>query len=119
MYEAYQALKLERRGRILVITLDNPPMNASTPGLHRELSRIFYDINDDADTAVVVLTGAGERAFSAGGDINLMARRQETGDQEGWNRIVLEARHIVNGLLRLEKPLIGRINGHAMGLGAT
>lgn len=119
MYESYKELKIERRDRILVVTLDNPPMNTSTPVMHTELSRIFYDINHDPETAVVVLTGAGERAFSAGGDVNGMLDRIERADHTGWNRTMLEARHIVNGMLRLEKPLIGRINGHAMGLGAT
>jgi enoyl-CoA hydratase len=119
MYDTYSALKIERRGRILVVTLDNPPMNAVTPQMHNELSRIFSDINHDPDCGVVVLTGAGDKAFSAGGDINNMIRRLETADHASWTRSVTEARHIVNGLLRLERPLICRINGHAMGLGAT
>jgi enoyl-CoA hydratase len=119
MYESYKALKIERRGKILVVTLDNPPMNASTPEMHEELSRIFADINHDDETNVVVVTGSGEKAFSAGGDINAMLKRVTSLDHEGWNRTMFEAKHIVNGLLRLEKPLIGRINGHAMGLGAT
>jgi enoyl-CoA hydratase len=119
MYESYQALKIERRGRVLWITLDNPPMNAIPPQMHNELSRIFTDINNDPETAVVVLTGAGEKAFSAGGDINRMIKRIETADHKGWNQSVHEAKNIIYGMLRLEKPLIGRINGHAMGLGAT
>jgi len=119
MYERYQALKIERRGRVLWITLDNPPMNAIPPDMHNELSRIFTDINNDPETAVVVLTGAGEKAFSAGGDINRMITRIETADHAGWNQSVHEAKNIIYGMLRLEKPLIGRINGHAMGLGAT
>jgi enoyl-CoA hydratase len=119
MYESYEALKIERRGRVLWITLDNPPMNAIPPQMHNELSRIFTDINNDPETAVVVLTGAGEKAFSAGGDINRMIKRIETADHKGWNQSVHEAKNIIYGMLRLEKPLIGRINGHAMGLGAT
>jgi enoyl-CoA hydratase len=119
MYESYEALKIERRGRVLWITLDNPPLNAMTPGMHNELSRVFADINHDPDAAVVVLTGAGEKAFTAGGDINRMIKRIETADHAGWKQMADEAKAIVYGLLRLEKPLIGRINGHAMGLGAT
>ena len=119
MYEQYSALGIERRGRVLVLTMDNPPTNAMTPQLHNELSRIFIDINRDPDTAVVVLTGSGERAFSAGGDVKGMARRVEEGEHASWIRGNYEAREIVYGLLRLERPLIARINGHAMGLGAT
>ena len=72
MYEAYTHLKLERRGAVLTVTLDNPPTNAASLGIHRELSTIFEDIARDDETRVVVVTGAGSRAFSAGGDIDVM-----------------------------------------------
>ncbi len=119
MYESIKDLKLEKRGKILVVTLDNPPMNSPSPEAHAELAQIFEMINHDRDTNVVVLTGAGEKAFSAGGDIKRMMERYEQNDHATWNQQMHEARHIVESMLRLEKPLIGRINGHAMGLGAT
>ena len=119
MYEGIKNLKLEKRGTILVITMDNPPMNSPSPEDHTELSQIFELINHDRETDVVVLTGAGEKAFSAGGDIKRMMERYENNDHAMWYYQMLEARHIVESMLRLEKPLIGRINGHAMGLGAT
>ncbi|MCB2048273.1 MAG: enoyl-CoA hydratase/isomerase family protein [Novosphingobium sp.] len=119
MYESIKSLKLEKRGRFLVITLDNPPMNSPSPEDHTELAQIFELINHDRETDVVVLTGAGEKAFSAGGDIKRMMERYENNDHAMWYYQMLEARHIVESMLRLEKPLIGRINGHAMGLGAT
>jgi enoyl-CoA hydratase len=118
MYENIRGLKLERRGRVLVITIDNPPMNSVTPLMHTELSFIFGEINRDPDTAVVVLTGAGN-AFSAGGNINTMAARAEQRDTAAMVPGLNEAKEMIYGLLRLQKPLIGRINGHAMGLGAT
>jgi enoyl-CoA hydratase len=119
LYEDYRDLKIEKRDNILVITMDNPPLNAAMRQSHTELSRIFEEINHDSSTNVVVLTGAGQRAFSAGGDIDGMIGRIQAGDHAAWNASMIEARHIVYGLLRLEKPLIGRINGHAIGLGAT
>jgi enoyl-CoA hydratase len=119
MYYDIKDLKVERREGILIITMDNPPLNASTPDGHREFSQIFERINHDDKTRVVVLTGAGERGFSAGGDINRMIDRYESADHSTWNTQMNEARQIVSGMLRLEKPIIGRINGHAMGLGAT
>lgn len=119
MYENYEALKFERRGGILVLTMDNPPMNAMSPELHRDLSRVFFDINHDNECAVVILTGAGDKAFSAGGNVKAMAERIETGAHHQWIRGNYEGRRIINGLLHLEKPLITRINGHAMGLGST
>lgn len=119
MYETYKALRLERRGKVLVITLDNPPLNAMTPAIHGELARVFTDINRDPETAVVVLTGGGERAFSAGGNIKRMAERIATADHADWVRGAFEAKDIIYGMLRLERPLIARINGDAMGLGAS
>jgi enoyl-CoA hydratase len=119
LYEGIRALRLERRGGVLAITLDNPPMNANTRAGHAELARIFEIANHDEATKVIVITGAGTRAFSAGGDIDAMVERIEQRKHGEWNLAAREAAHVVNGLLRLQKPLIARINGHAMGFGAT
>jgi enoyl-CoA hydratase len=119
LYSEYKALQIEKRRAVMVITLHNPPMNASFPAMHLELSHIFSTINRDPDVKVVVLTGAGDRAFSAGGDVKNMLRRLTTADHAAWLRGMREAKDLVYSILRLEKPLITRINGHAMGLGAT
>lgn len=119
MYSKYQALQIERHGPILVLTIDNPPMNAVSRALHAELTAVFADINRDRDTQVVILTGAGERAFSAGGDVKRMQSRIEEAAHDEWLQGVREAKEIVYGMLRLEKPIIARINGHAMGMGAS
>jgi enoyl-CoA hydratase len=119
MYEDYEALKIERRGKILVLTIDNPPMNAMSPALQSDLSRIFVDINRDPAVAVVVLTGSGSKAFSAGGDVKAMAERIEQGAHDKWLQGITAGKRILYGLLNLERPLITRINGHAMGLGST
>lgn len=119
LYAEYKALRLEKRNSVMIITLHNPPMNASFPAMHLELSHIFTTINRDPDTKVVVLTGSGDRAFSAGGDAKNMLRRLMSADHPAWLRGMQEAKDIFNSILRLEKPLITRINGHAMGLGAT
>ena len=87
--------------------------------MHLELSHIFSTINRDPGVKVVVLTGAGDRAFSAGGDVKNMLRRLTTADHAAWLRGMREAKDLVYSILRLEKPLITRINGHALGLGAT
>lgn len=117
MYEAYRSLKIERRGAVLVVTLDNPPTNAADLGTHRELSTIFEDIARDDATKVVVVTGAGSRAFSAGGDIDVMV--DQLTNIESLQLQFTEAQRMLHALLALEKPLIARINGHAIGFGAT
>lgn len=117
MYDSFQALKIDRRGGALWITLDNPPMNGMTPAMHGELAHVFRTASRDRDVRVVVVTAAGEKAFSAGGDINRMAEKIE--DHAAWNRAMPEAREIIAGILECDKPVVARVNGHAVGLGAS
>lgn len=118
MYDYCENLRVERRTNgILLLTLDNPPTNAFSDPMHDELRRVLEDVNHDREAKVIVLTGAGERAFSAGGDIQHM--RDLLDDARRTLDGFVEARRLLNSLLRLEKPLITRLNGHAIGLGAT
>ncbi|MEN3977141.1 enoyl-CoA hydratase-related protein [Emcibacter sp. SYSU 3D8] len=116
MYRAYRHIAASRRGRILTLTLDNPPLNAVNRALHDELSHIFHDVARDDGSDVIVLTGAG-KAFSAGADLEEMKRATE--DPALRSTLMSRAPHIVHALLALDKPVIARLNGHAMGLGAT
>jgi len=115
-YSAYRHLAIERRERILTIALNRPPMNPIHYELHAELARIWHDVQVDHDCDVVVFTGAGD-VFSAGGDIPMMQKRID--DPELFNRKNLEMKQMIFGLLDLEKPVIARINGDCIGLGAT
>ena len=115
-YSSYKHMQFERRERILTITLNRPPMNPIHYELHNELSRLWYQVQVDTECDVVILTGAGE-VFSAGGDIPMMQRRID--DPELFNRKNLEMKQMIFGLLDLEKPIIARINGDCIGLGAT
>ena len=113
----YQTLLLARRGRLLSITLNRPELlTAVNLRMHEELAEVFAFAASDPDSDVVLLTGAG-RAFSAGGDlahISHNAAHPELFDSEA--RL---AKRIVFAMLDLEKPLICRMNGAAVGLGAT
>ena len=84
--------------------------------MESELLRLFQDLGRDRDTAVVVLTGAG-KAFSAGGDLNRSLEIR--GDTALLKEEFDLARRFVNTLLDVEQPIIARINGDAIGLGAT
>lgn len=116
-YERYKLIRAERRGRILTLTIDRPDaLNVANAPLHTELSRIFIDARHDDEADVVVLTGAG-RAFCAGGDIDWMQNAID--DPPMFEETGREARDIVFSQLDLDKPLICRMNGHAVGLGAS
>jgi enoyl-CoA hydratase len=101
----------------MIVTLTNPPMNTITAAMHDELATVFQDLDRDGRVKVIVLTGAGERAFSAGGDFEYMRKQIENPSLA--LDAALQARAVLHSLLRLEKPIIARINGHAIGLGAT
>lgn len=116
-FRDYETLTFTRRGRVLTVTMNLPEtLNAVNARLHTELSRVFIDVAQDPDSDVIVLTGAG-RAFCAGGDIDWM---QEAIDRpDSFELTAVEAKKIIFSQLDLEKPLICRMNGHAVGLGAT
>ena len=112
----YERIRIERAGRIMTLTLSNPAkMNAVDGRMHRELADIFYDVQEDDSVDVIVLTGEG-KAFSVGGDIEWMKRSNE-GKEKG--PALIEGRKIVFGLLDLEKPIIAKVRGPAIGLGCT
>lgn len=116
-YDRYHHLRFSRRSRVLTVTIDRPAkLNAVDGPLHEELSRVFYDVAADPAVDVVVLTGAG-RAFSAGGDFDWF--QEMIDDPAAWERCRIEAKKIIFGLLDCEKPIIAKVNGHAVGLGAT
>lgn len=115
-FSRYTRIKASRQGRVLTLALSNPKlMNAVDGEMHRELSRIFLDAADDTESDVIVLTGDGP-AFSAGGDLNWMKRGFEAGEK---GPDAAEAKRIVFSLLDLEKPIIAKVRGPAVGLGAT
>ena len=115
-YSAYKHMKIERNGKILTIMLNRPPMNPIHYELHNELARLWHQVQLDHDSDVIIFTGAGD-VFSAGGDIPMMQKRID--NPELFNQKNLEMKQMIFGLLDLEKPVIARINGDCIGLGAT
>jgi enoyl-CoA hydratase len=112
----YQRLRFDRREHgVLLITIDRPDrMNAADERLHRELAEVWLDLGRDPNTRVAVITGAG-RAFSAGGDLQMVERM--VGD---WRRIAPmagEAYALVANMLQCETPIVSAINGTAVGAG--
>jgi enoyl-CoA hydratase/carnithine racemase len=115
-YSEYQHLVFERKeDGILLVTINRPDvLNATNQRLHWELSHVWLDIAGDAETRVVVITGAG-RAFSAGGDLDMIdgMKANAAGVAQAWR----EAGDIVYNMINLDKPIVSAINGVAVGAG--
>ncbi len=106
----------QRDDGVLLITLNRPEvMNATNARLHWELTKIWDVVNDDPKARAVVVTGAGDRAFSAGGDLNWIS--EMVGNAEKVAGTMKEAGDIVFNMLACEKPIISAINGVAVGAG--
>ncbi len=112
---SYQNILTQRVDRAALVTLNRPEkLNALSYELHRELDQELTLIENEQGVDVVILTGAGDRAFSSGGDIPQMASttaeelaaRREFHSKATW--------HIAT----FAKPIIGAINGLAYGGGA-
>lgn len=113
----FEALRLERRGRLLTIAFNRPEvLNAFNAVMHAEVIDALHFAGTDQGSDVVLLTGAGS-AFSAGGDLDHM--EECIADPSEFLRDAADAKRIVFTLLDIEKPVIAKVNGHAVGLGAT
>lgn len=117
-FSSYPSFRFSRRGRILTVSIASPNgRNSVDAQLHDDLARVFYELNDDPDSDVIVLTGT-DRWFCAGGDMNWFQEMIDRPDR--WRTEVLPtAKRIIGGLLELEKPIVCRLNGAAAGLGAS
>lgn len=112
-----ESVKLDLTNNVLTITLNNPDFrNAIRPDMDEALTRIFWDADADPEVRVIVLTGAG-KSFCAGGDIAAM--------QEGVDNInnfvvgIKNGKRFMQAMIDCDKPIIARVQGDAVGLGAT
>jgi enoyl-CoA hydratase len=119
-YDNYEFIRIEVDDRLATVTLNRPDsLNAVNPGLHRELERVWLDLAEDTDVNAIVLTGAG-RAFCAGGDVKGMSSRAGAGEGRRSTLVTpAQGRRLIQNMLEVEQPIIGAINGDAVGLGAT
>ena len=119
-------LQFEIDGAVAWITLNRPEsMNAMSGDMMRGLAEALERCSSDDEVRAVVLTGAGERAFCAGGDVKGMAARGEGGDgrapttDERIEGLLASMRSSSLVLHTMPKPTIAAINGFAMGAGLS
>ena len=103
-----EGLTLERRGQVALVTLNRPPVNAWNLANMERFAAALATIENDRDVRAVVLTGGGEKCFSAGFDV---------ADAANSARTALLGRELWRRLDCLAKPVIAAINGHALGGG--
>ncbi len=113
MYD-FTVLQVTIADHIAVVTMNNPPVNAQSFTFQEEMQACFDRISDDDAVRVAVLTGAG-KVFSAGADLK---SRVSAADTPGARREHLRsARECYHAIVECKKPVIGAINGAALGAG--
>ena len=103
-------LRLERDGDVATITLDVPEkLNRVSMPARDQLANLFEELGHDESVRAIVLTGAGEKAFTAGGDIaGFLEREPEELSRLAWNVAAPE---------RCPKPVIAKLRGYEFGVG--
>ncbi len=111
---SYENLRVETDGSVVVVSLDRPKaLNALDATTIRELLRFFRDLRRDGTARVVVLTGAGEKAFCAGADIAAMNAMTPVEGRD-WARL---GQRLTSAIEELPQPVIAAVNGYALGGG--
>jgi enoyl-CoA hydratase len=110
----YQTLIYEKKDQIGILTINRPQkLNAISSELTAELRRFLDEIEGDEDLRILIITGAGDKAFVAGADINELIER----DAKGGRKISRERQEIFSRIENLQVPVIAAINGYALGGG--
>jgi enoyl-CoA hydratase len=110
----FENIVVERAGAVLTLRLDRPKaLNALDPATLREIARVLRDVRRAGDVRCLVVTGSGDKAFSAGADIKVMAA-MAPGDGHPYSRLGHE---VLGRIEQLEIPAIAAVNGVALGGG--
>lgn len=111
---AFDNLLFERDGPVATVTINRPQvLNALNAATLQELDRAMHELAADTSVRVVILTGAGQKAFVAGADINELAAQHAHGARD----LALNGQRIFDAIEQLGKPVIAAINGFALGGG--
>ncbi len=110
----YKTLIYEKKDNIGLLTINRPDkMNAISNELTSELKKLLDEIENDEELRVLVITGAGDKAFVAGADINELVDR----DAKKGRKVSHERQEIFSRIENLQVPAIAAVNGFALGGG--
>ena len=113
MVEAKTLIRVDKGDGIAVFTLDDPPANTYTHEMMKQLDAAIVDARFDADVQVIVLTGAGEKFFCAGANIDMLAQSDPV-----WKYyFCLHANETLSRFEHTPKLVIAALNGHTVGGG--
>jgi enoyl-CoA hydratase len=116
-YDLPNVIRVEADGPVRVVTLARPDaLNAINEDLHLALTELFPQLSADTDARAAVITGEG-RAFSAGGDFDLLDRMAK--DRVLRRDTIAEGRELVLNMIRCRVPVVAAVNGPAVGLGCS
>ncbi len=108
-------IEVSKDGGVAVITIARPEkLNALTFEMITAIEKVARDIDADSSVRVAIITGAGEKAFCAGGDIEAWSKISAEDFSLAWVRAGHRA---FDALARMRQPLIAALNGHALGGG--
>ncbi|MBI4191764.1 MAG: enoyl-CoA hydratase/isomerase family protein [Betaproteobacteria bacterium] len=118
-YSSYRHLLIEIDNGVAKVTINRPEVyNAVNHRLHGELAEIWRDLGRDPDVRAIVVTGAGDKAFSAGGDLAMLGHRMALPSEKRFKETVTwEPRELVYNMVNCDKIIISAINGVAVGAG--
>jgi enoyl-CoA hydratase/carnithine racemase len=119
---SFEQISVEVKDRVATVTLNRPEkLNAWTPIMGKELVEAFRAFDRDPTVHVIVLTGAGDRAFCAGADMDFFAKQIAAGGgmQRKGGGGPARAEEFPLLMRSLSKPTIAAVNGYALGVGAT
>ena len=107
----------EVKDKVAYITINRPEaMNAMDPEVYEGISRAWVDVRDNQDVWVAIVTGAGQKAFTAGADLKSMSKRVPPEKADFW---LTQKDMLLNRGLEVWKPVIAAVNGYCLAGGMT
>lgn len=113
MKTEFKLVRVKKEHRVGIITLDHPPVNALSPGMMEELRAALDSLEKDDEAQVVVITGSGSYAFSAGADVKELANL----GPGGADKLVKLGHDTFGRIATYPKPVIAAINNLTLGGG--